>query len=82
MITRAKFLLIEGQLQNLDGTLSLKAAAVKPLDLLICEDDFETPMTSIDFGVPESGRPSQMAKVWRSWSARPFLYQLRTKKLA
>ena len=33
MITRSKFLLIERQLQNLDGTLSVEAASVKPLNL-------------------------------------------------
>jgi error-prone DNA polymerase len=33
VVTRSKFLVIEGQLQNLDGTLSVKAASVKPLDL-------------------------------------------------
>jgi error-prone DNA polymerase len=35
VITRSKFLLIEGQLQNLDGTLSVKAASVKPLNLTV-----------------------------------------------
>jgi error-prone DNA polymerase len=33
VITRSKVLLIEGQLQNLDGTLSINAASVKPLNL-------------------------------------------------
>ena len=33
LVSRSKFLLIEGELQNLDGTLSVKAASVKPLNL-------------------------------------------------
>ena len=33
VITKSRFLLIEGPLQNLDGTLSVKAVSVKPLDL-------------------------------------------------
>jgi hypothetical protein len=35
MIPISRFLLLEGQLQNLDGTLSVKAASVKPLNLTV-----------------------------------------------
>jgi error-prone DNA polymerase len=45
VISRSKFLIIEGQLQNLDGTLSVKAAAVKPLNLTAAAT------SSHDFGV-------------------------------